>query len=399
MKTLLIDDEPFVLKLLARQLEQLGLNELLLCESAQQALETLGSSVCTIDLIFCDLQMPAMDGVQFIRELVALGYRGRLVLVSGEDARILQSAEKLARAQRLDVLGALHKPVRSRDLRALLAPRPVQTSVTPRTARRQYSPDELRHAIDAGQLINYYQPKVCLRTGKPAGMETLVRWSHPRDGLVFPDEFITTAEECGLINRLTRAVLVNALTQTRIWLDAGLDLPVAVNVSMDDLCDLDFPEFVARAAGEAGISLTRLTLEVTESRLMSDPLTAMDILTRLRLKGVVLSIDDFGTGHSSLSQLRDLPFNELKVDRGFVHGAASDTSRRSILDASLRLARELNMHTVAEGVEDAGDWDHLRASGCTMAQGWFIARAMPSEAIPGWIAEWNRGPTVTGAMQ
>jgi EAL domain-containing protein (putative c-di-GMP-specific phosphodiesterase class I) len=395
MKTLLIDDEPFVLKLLAHQLNQIGLDDLLLCESALKALEMLGSSDPTIELIFCDLQMPAMDGVQFVRNLVKLNYRGGLILVSGEDTRILQSAEKLARARGLRVVGTLSKPVHKSDLQALLSRSETSEQFTPRETRRQYSSEEVLHAIDAGELVNHYQPKVSLSTRRVSGVETLVRWKHPQDGLVFPDQFVPIAEESGLINQLTRVVLVNAMNDHRSWRDAKLDLAMAINVSMDDLCDLDLPDFIANSAAETGISLSRLTLEITESRLMSDPLTVMDILTRLRLKGVALSIDDFGTGHSSLSQLRDLPFNELKVDRGFVHGVNQDTARRSILDASLRLARELNLDTVGEGVEDADDWNHLVASGCVLAQGWFISRAMPSEAIPGWIVEWNRVTTVT----
>jgi len=158
---------------------------------------------------------------------------------------------------------------------------------------------------------------------------------------------------------------------------------------MDNLGSLEFPDFVARAADKAGVSPTSLVLEVTESRLMKDPLAALDILTRLRLKHIGLSIDDFGTGHSSLAQLRDIPFDELKVDRGFVHGACRDASLRAIFEASLGMARQLGMKTVAEGVEDQEDWDCLRATGCDMAQGYFIAKPMPAADLAGWIAQWE----------
>ena len=389
MNILLIDDEPFALKLLARQLANLGFEEVISCEHARDALAALESGVKAIDLVFCDLQMPQMDGVEFVRHLADIGYADGLVLVSGEDGRILQAAEKLAKAHNLNVLGALHKPVSPEQLQHILDRKPRRVARAPRAARKIYEPDELRRAIAGGELVNHYQPKVALATGTVAGVETLVRWRHPQDGLVFPDQFIAMAEEHDLIDQLTRAVLTRALRQCRLWQDAGLSLHVAVNVSMENLAALEFPDFVVREAGKAGVPLTSLVLEVTESRLMKDSVAPLDILARLRLKRIGLSIDDFGTGHSSLAQLRDIPFDELKVDRGFVHGACRDASLRAIFEASLGMARRLGMKTVAEGVEDQADWDFLCAAGCDLAQGYFIAKPMPGADVAGWMADWE----------
>ncbi|MBF8293253.1 MAG: response regulator [Steroidobacteraceae bacterium] len=389
MKILVIDDEPFVLKLLVRQLENLGYAEVIPHERAQDALALLEIEAESVGLIFCDLQMPEMDGVEFVRQLVRVGYAGGLVLVSGEDERILQAAQNLAQAHKLDVLGALQKPVSSEQLQLVLESNLLRSAAAPRAARKTYEPEALRRAIANGELVNYYQPKVAFASGAVAGVETLVRWKHPRDGLVFPDQFIAVAEEHGLIDDLTRAVLTAALKQARLWQDMGITLPVAVNVSMDNLMSVDFPDLVTREMREAGVPASLLVLEVTESRLMKNPLVALDILTRLRLKRIGLSIDDFGTGHSSLAQLRDLPFEELKVDRGFVHGACRDASRTVILQASLGMARQLRMKSVAEGVEDRDDWDCLRAAGCDLAQGYFIAKPMPAAALPTWLSAWR----------
>lgn len=389
MKILLVDDEPFVLNLLSRQLANLGFSDVICRERATDALALLESGDSLFGMIFCDLQMPEMDGVEFVRQLVRINYTGGLVLVSGEDERILQTAEKLSRAHRLNVLGALHKPVSPEQLRQVLANHPSRDSLASHAALKTYEPDELWRAITGGKLVNHYQPKVDIASGAVTGVETLVRWQHPEDDLVFPDQFITTAEEHGLIDELTRAVLIAALRQARLWQDAGLHLRVAVNVSMDNLGSLEFPDFVARAAAKAGVPASNLVLEVTESRLMKNPLAALDILTRLRLKHIGLSIDDFGTGHSSLAQLRDIPFDELKVDRGFVHGACRDSSLRVIFDASLGMARQLGMKTVAEGVEDREDWDFLRAAGCDLAQGYFIAKPMPGTEVMRWLATWE----------
>ncbi len=389
LKVLLVDDEPFVLKLLAGQLAKLGCRDVTTCERAHDALVLLEIGGEEFDLIFCDLQMPEMDGVEFVRRLVQIAYGGGLVLVSGEGRRTLQTAEKLANAHQLRMLGALHKPVRPEQLREVLerATSPIAPKDRPPT--KTYSHEELLRAIEQRELVNYYQPKVKMDTGELFGVEALVRWHHPEDGLVFPDQFITLAEEHELIDELTWAVLDNALQQAGRWRDEGLDLQVAVNVSMDNLATLEFPDFITTAITNAALDPSSLILEVTESRLMKDPLTPLDILTRLRLKRIGLSIDDFGTGYSSLAQLRDLPFEELKVDRGFVHCASRDPSLRAIVEASLGMARQLGMKTVAEGVEEMEDWHFLRAAGCDMAQGYLIAKPIPAEELHGWLEEWE----------
>ena len=388
MKILLVDDEPFALKLLSHQLEKLGFVNVISHEHAADALAQMEFGTETVGLILCDLQMPGMDGVEFIRELVRIGYTGGLVLVSGEDERVLQTAEKLSKAHRLNVLGALHKPVSQEQLKQVLNNHALRAAAA-HVVHKTYTPEALWRAITGGKLVNYYQPKVDIASGAVTGVETLVRWHHPEDDIVFPDQFIATAEEHGLIDELTRTVLASALRQARLWQDAGLHFHVAVNVSMNNLGSLEFPDFVARAALNAGVQPASLVLEVTESRLMKNPLAALDILTRLRLKRIGLSIDDFGTGHSSLAQLRDIPFDELKIDRSFVHGAWRDSSLRAIFDASLGMAKQLGMKTVAEGVEDRDDWDFLRKTGCDMAQGYFIARPMPADDLPAWIQAWE----------
>jgi EAL domain-containing protein (putative c-di-GMP-specific phosphodiesterase class I) len=377
-----------MLRMLGRQLKNLGLDDVALYERGAEAVDVLERRPDSIGVVFCDLQMPEMDGVEFVRHLVRIGYIGSLVLVSGEEDRILQTVEKLARAHQLRVLGALHKPISPAQLEHLLGEK-LPRAAAPGVARRIYEPDELRRGIEAGELENHYQPKVALSSGALIGVETLVRWRHPKDGLVFPDQFISTAEEHGIIEQLTRAVLVSALRQARLWNDAGLRLHVSVNVSMDNLAALEFPDFVVHEADAAGVPVSSLVLEVTESRLMRDPLAALDILTRLRLKRIRLSIDDFGTGHSSLAQLRDIPFDELKVDRGFVHGAWGDDSLRAIVEASLNLAQKLGMTTVAEGIEDQADWDYLQSCGCDLAQGYFIAKPMRGPDLTRWLVSWQ----------
>ena len=389
IRILLLDDEPFMLKLLTHMLVRLDFTTVTAYDSGRAALAWFDSLDDPPDLILLDLNMPEMDGFEFVRHLVERHYSGSLILISGEDKRMLQTAEKLVQAHEISVLGHLHKPVKPETLSALLEKWTPSSLASPRAAKKVYGADEVRAAIDNGELVNYYQPKVAVATGEVVGVEALVRWRHPQDRMVLPDQFIGVAEAHGLIHDLTRVVLTDALAQAKIWQEAALALRVAVNVSMDNLATLDFPDLVAGLAAKAGVPPQAVVLEVTESQLMRNPRVSIEVLTRLRLKRFRLSIDDFGTGNSSLAQLRDIPFDELKIDQSFVHGAWADETLRAMCDASLGLARQLGMDVVAEGVADRDDWDLLHRTGCDLAQGYFIAWPMPAADLPGWMEGWQ----------
>lgn len=389
VSVLLLDDDPFMLKLLGATLGSLGFTQATAHTCGRAALDWIDSAASAPALILFDLNMPGMDGVEFVRHLVDRSYRGSLILVSGENDRMLQSTESLVRAHRLTMLGRLRKPVSRNALNSLLDSWTPHSTGKPSVAKRVYSADDVRAAIVNGELVNHYQPQVAVATAQVTGVEALVRWRHPMDGMVFPDQFIGVAEEHGLIDDLTGAVLGTALRQARRWRDMGLAMRMSINVSMNNLASLEFPDFIAGRAAAAGVSPEDVVLEVTESRLLKDLRAPLEVLARLRLKRFSVSIDDFGTGHSSLAQLRDFPFDEIKVDRSFVHGAFEDEILRAIYEASLGLARQLNMDVVAEGVEDRDDWDFVRRTHCSLAQGYFIARPMPADALPGWVRLWH----------
>lgn len=391
-RILVLDDDAFTLRLHSTMLANLGCQRVTTCASGQEALGTLNDADCSPLVIVADLNMPGMDGVEFVRKLVTQGYTGCLILVSGEGERILKSAHTLATAHQVDVLGSFSKPVSPQLLDAALDKADGANS-TRRVARKCYSAAELQLGIQNGELINHYQPQLAIPNGRVTGVETLVRWQHPLGGLVYPDQFIPEAESHGLIDALTRAVLVQAFADAATWRAAGLELSVAINVSMDNLTALDFPDFVSEQARLKGVKPASIVLEVTESQLMKDLRAPLEILTRLRLRQFRLSIDDFGTGHSSLAQLRDLPFDELKIDRSFVHGARHNETLRAIFKASLGLAKELGMETVAEGVEDSDDADFLRSTCCDLAQGYLFAKPMAASQVEAWVrANSQTGP-------
>jgi EAL domain-containing protein (putative c-di-GMP-specific phosphodiesterase class I)/FixJ family two-component response regulator len=389
----LVDDDPLMLKLLSRMLARLGFTRVAACDSGETALQQVTGSREVVDLIFLDINMPGMDGIEFIRRLAQCRYAGSVILVSGENSRILESVERLIEAHHLTGLGQLHKPVRPEELSRLLDQLKPNTGhgSAQRIVEHSYGAEDLRLAIARGELVNFYQPKVSLATGEVVGLESLVRWRHPVDGLILPGEFIGMATEQGLLTELTSVVLIAAMQQVKDWAQAGFHLPIAVNVSMDDLTLLEFPDVAAGLAASVGVEPRMITLEVTEGQVIRQLSTVLDVLSRLSLKRFRLAIDDFGTGHSSLAQLRDLPFDELKIDRGFVHGAVADATRRAICSASLRMAQQLQMQVVGEGIETQADWDFLSQLGCEIGQGYFIARPMPAVEVLNWMSDWGAG--------
>jgi diguanylate cyclase (GGDEF)-like protein len=244
---------------------------------------------------------------------------------------------------------------------------------------------DLRRAIEQGQLVVHYQPKVDAHDDRLLGVEALVRWRHPDRGLVPPDEFIPLAERTALIGPLTHQVLETALRQCRLWCEAGQELSVAVNVSARRLLDLAFPDEVARLLADSGTPARLLVVEITESTIMLDPAHALETLRRLDDMGVRLSIDDFGTGYSSMSYLKNLPVHELKIDRTFVSQMASNASDAVIVRSTIDLGRNLGLSVVAEGVEDAGTLVELSALGCDAVQGYHISRPLPADELDLWI--------------
>jgi diguanylate cyclase (GGDEF)-like protein/PAS domain S-box-containing protein len=245
---------------------------------------------------------------------------------------------------------------------------------------------ELRQALDRGELILHYQPKLLLETGRIPGVEALVRWQHPELGLLPPGEFVPLAEQTGLIKPLTSFVLRSALEQVSDWQAGGYDLSIAVNVSERSLLDPDFPDEVARLLEQASVAPDRLELEITEGTIMADPVRAAAVLRRLDALGVRLSLDDFGTGYSSLSRLRELPISEIKIDRSFAARIETDERDVAIMRSTIELGHNLGCSVVAEGLETAEALERVTSLGCDTGQGFHIARPLDAATITQWLA-------------
>ncbi|MEV6690541.1 EAL domain-containing protein [Micromonospora sp. NPDC051196] len=244
-------------------------------------------------------------------------------------------------------------------------------------------------APDAGEIMLYYQPQIEIATGEVVGVEALLRWRHPRRGMVDPEELIRVAEQSAVMRLLTRRVVDDVVEQLAKWSAAGVSLRAALNVSVRDLHTGEIAEQIADRLTRYGVAPQRLQLEITEGALMADPRRVLATITQLHRIGVGIALDDFGTGYSSLQHLRRLPLSEVKVDRSFVLGMADDGDDAAIVRSTIELAKALGLRVVAEGVEDERTWRMLHSAGCDAAQGWFYARPMPAEELVAWLARYR----------
>jgi len=388
-----LDDDKDLLLLFSDMAEALGL-ESKIYDNPKVFLDNV-DLIEKHSLLVLDLSMPEMDGVQVMRKLVDVHNVPALILISGHDQGVLHSAEKLGRAQGLDIIASLNKPIDLAMFESAIQKyiNKLQVKETqkihPVSNDNLVDPDELLYGIENEQLMLHYQPKVCIPTGALVGVEALVRWQHPINGLIFPDQFIEVAEAHGWIGQLTHNVIQMSVEQGRWWQSRGLNVPVSVNISADNITSLSLPEQLAEMLQKKRLDPSNLILEVTESVLMGELVTSLDILTRMRIKGIGLSIDDFGTGYSSLSQLHRIPFTELKIDCSFVFSMDEDAEAMAIVKTCIMLGHELNMQVVAEGVETQIHWDLLSELGCDVAQGYFISRPVPAAQI---LKEYHHAP-------
>jgi EAL domain-containing protein (putative c-di-GMP-specific phosphodiesterase class I) len=376
-RLLVIDDDLAVARIIKISAESAGF-EVSITKNPKAFAEK--ARVWNPTVLMLDLGMPGTDGVQILRGLAADGCAGHVILMSVADRKVMESATRLGRARGLKISGVLPKPVQLEALRKCWAQFQVAKALL--TA-------DLAGAIATDQLFLDYQLKLDCRAGRMTGVEALVRWRHPTLGVISPDQFIPLAEETDLIHKLTDWVVVAAAKQMAAWHMHNPALEIAVNISAKDVQDLSLPDRLHEHCKDAGVDCASMTLELTETGAMREALHMMDVLTRLRLKGFKLSIDDFGTGFSSLVQLQNMPFSEVKIDRSFVMQMMDDAGCKAIVEIVIDLARKLGLHSVAEGVEDEATLHSLMTLGCDAAQGYHLSRPLAAERIPAFISEYQ----------
>jgi EAL domain-containing protein (putative c-di-GMP-specific phosphodiesterase class I) len=373
-RLLILEDDPGVLHFLAEVGRQCRYEVALTGSTAElrAIYDTFDPSV-----ILLDLRYDQGDAIEVMSYLTHHRCQAPIVLMSGLDERVLAAARRVGLEQGLAIVGATVKPVSMDTLGPILE------------AHRQLEIDEwadaLRGAIDRDEIAVAYQPKVRLSDGRPGGFEALARWHHPTQGIISPNRFIPMAEAVGLITQLTRRVLGHAIADCAAWERAGHDVGIAINIPASSLTRDRLFEDIVDLLAVHGLPASRVTLEVTESTAMRDPLLSMAVLSRLRLRGFQLSLDDFGTGYSNLDLLQRMPFTELKIDKSFISEIEANRHGQVIVRALVALADQLGLTTVAEGIEDLASCAWLRSIGVKQIQGFAIARPMPADEVCGWL--------------
>jgi EAL domain-containing protein (putative c-di-GMP-specific phosphodiesterase class I) len=381
---LIIDDDPILRAISQSYFAALGTKSIFVASNGLKALQIICDQAGEIDFILCDLNMPELDGVEFLRHLKEQNYQGSIGIVSGEDMSVIETAGRLAKTYELNIAGMVQKPLCKPAFDELIAKAAKCIEEVTASSRHEATPEELATAIEADQIVPYYQPKIAVTDGRICGVEALARWEHPETGLVAPDLFIPCAEESGLIAPLTQIMINQTVADAARWQTMGIDIHLAINITPHLLESREFPDKLASTVIKAGLQPSKFTFEITERTALQNSPLAMEVVARMRLKGFDISIDDFGTGMANLEQLRDFPYSELKIDRSFVQGATDDRFARACLKASAVFARELDMRLVAEGVSNQAEWDMAVEAAVDEVQGFLIARPMPASEFEAW---------------
>lgn len=395
---LVVDDEPEFADYVGNVAEMAGFAPVLVTDG--NAFKRAFNHDFTV--IVLDLAIPGTDGVELIRYLANADCTASIILLSGFDIHVLNATCELAQARGLSVLGALSKPANINELEQMLTQAKSVAPSPERGAAPRLSYEDLLSAIDMEQLCVHYQPKVGLQTGTLVGVEALVRWNHPEHGLLGPGRFIPLAVETGLIDELTMVVADRALQDIKTWDSLMVNVPkVALNLETSSLRDIALPERILGLLDQHGVNANRLMFEVTERDAIEDLADALDVLTRLRLRGIKLSIDDFGTGHSTVRQLARIPFSEFKIDKSFVDTLGQTTFNETVFRSMVNMGHDLALDVVAEGVESPDQLELLKRLGCDTAQGYHFSPPVPADEIaaftrPDVVSRFYGGQATTG---
>jgi EAL domain-containing protein (putative c-di-GMP-specific phosphodiesterase class I)/CheY-like chemotaxis protein len=385
---LIVEDSPCQTNYLAELCRASGLSKLAFAENGRLALELIEQSKATFDILICDLEMPDVDGIELIHLLAQRKSSVALIIVSSREQSLISAVELMAVTQGLDVLGSIRKPIPQNELEQLLqkykekAPKGKKKQAALRAA---LSVEDIETALGQHQFVLHYQPKLFMDNGLLNGLEALVRLQHPQSGLYYPGDFIELCEQNGLIDQLSFEVITMALQQLIDWNRQGFAPRISVNLSGRSFANTAFMQNVMQLITHTAISPSDFVFEVTETEVISNMGEALVFLSRLRLLGFGLSIDDYGTGYSSIKQLSQIPFNELKVDRSLIDGISTKPHLQVIFESTLSMCNKLGIDLVAEGIEKRKDWEFLQSAGCHIAQGYYISPPMPSYAIVNWV--------------
>ena len=385
LTVLVVEDHEFQRRSLCRLLHRAGVEKVLEAEDGQSALALLNSCNGRTILVITDLDMPNVDGIEFIRHLATEFPAANVAIYSAQDPNLLRSVRMLAEELGLAFAGVLPKPANLSQIRALLEGVQPAKPISRFDVVPPLTVDEVREAFANDWVVSYFQPKVSLVTGETVGCEALVRIVHPSLGAIAPARFLSALEAAGLQRELTYRMLSGASALLREVDALCPRLSVSVNLTLPEVSEKQDAERLAAAVHVQSVAPERVVFEVTETAVATDWRLAVENLSRLRLKGFTLSVDDFGTGYSSLQQLLRLPFSELKLDRSFISEIGTVPAAHAVVEGTIRIAKKMGLTTVAEGIETASEAQMLASLDCDVGQGYAFSRPLPLADIVSWL--------------
>jgi len=387
LRFLIVDDDADQRYLLARTLSRMGLANVVEATSGREALAALARAGEPVDIVISDLQMPDGDGMELIRHIGEESIPVSMILVSALDGVLLASAAAMTQAYGVRIVGSIEKPLTRDKLFAVLRNYLPRQAVVDSSLDKAFplEPEQVLAGISAGQFEPFFQPIVELATGRVVGAEALARWRHPAYGLLGPETFLPPLALAGNLDELSWVMLALAALEAGRWSSAGLHLAVSVNVSATSLADPAYAEAVTEIVVGQGLEPSGMILEVTETEAIRNVASALENLTRLRMKGFRLAIDDYGVGYSSMQELSRMPFTEVKIDRSFVMAATTSEKHRMMIAHTVEVTGLLGLRTVAEGVETRAEEGLLARLGCDMIQGFLVAEPMEGHEFLRWM--------------
>lgn len=397
LNVLVVEDDTFQRQMIINMLRLLGITSISEAGNGRQALEAIhGENSKPVNIAFCDLNMPEMDGMEFMRHLEERHNNVAIVILSAQDKKLLSAVGRMAKMYGIKLLGTVEKPIALAHLKELLSKYDACAinPYVPDITARHFTLDEVLQGVHANQIFPFFQPKMDVKTGRIIGAEALARWVHPEYGVVGPNDFIPILEEQKKIYDLTFQMLEKSALACHTFLEITPGLTISVNLSLALLDDPGLADKIAQLVKNAGTDPKHFVLEITESAAMTDVALALENLTRLCMYGFALSIDDYGTGYSSMQQLTRIPFSELKIDQSFVKDFTDNEALRIVVESSIDMAHKLRIKSTAEGVETIYEWNTLKSMGCDIAQGFFIAKPMDKIQFQQFLETHNPKPSV-----
>ncbi len=397
LRFLVVDDDRDQRFLLTRTLAGMGNARVIEAETGHEALAILDRASHAVDIVITDLQMPEMDGMELVRRIGERKFPASVILVSGLDGVLLASAATMAKAYGVRIIGAIEKPATRAKFYSVLRHFRADLPWTDAKADVVFAPtaNEVLSGISAGHIEPFFQAVVELGSGNIVGAEALARWRHPTRGILGPEVFLPPLARVGYLDELSWIMLSMSAMEAGRWHRANLHMTVSVNVSSTSLADPGYADAVTQIVTGHGLDPSEMILELTETEAILNIAAALENLTRLRIKGFGLAIDDYGVGYSSMQALSRMPFTEIKIDRSFVAAAAGDPKYRLMVEHTVAVAHELGLKTVAEGVETRAECDLLASLGCDRIQGFLVAKPMVGSGFLRWMLERRArlGPT------